>query len=392
MARSNWVAAAVVLLAAWFGADAVAADERKLILSLGVSEEYNDNVFFSVDDEIDDYINRLLGGLKVINRTERLDASLSGQVRNNHYADHDELDGLDQYYAGQAGYWLTPDLKGMLDAAYARDTQPDRDIEVTGLVLGTAVRKTQDYGAGIQYQLSEITAAALTYKYSEQRYDRDQFVDFRAHRGGLGFTRRMDRLWPNTTGRLNLNYAEYDYDTATVDYYAATVGMLWQMSEVWHLQIDGGARYTETEFDPSGAAERADEGWGGVGVLTLGYRGEYTLVSLTASHDVGPASGRDGSVERTSGVMDLRYRFAEKAWVGSGAGYYLNRADEGDLASRETDQNTLILRPYLRYDLTDTLFLEASYIFTRIDDNVIDEISERNVYLLKLMFEYPVFE
>ncbi len=382
---------AVAVLAALIGSGGAAADERRLVLSLGAGEEYNDNVLFSSRDAIDDFVTRLLAGLRLTNRTERLEASLSGRLQNNHYAENDEFDGLDQHYAAGVGYWATPKLKTSLDASYSRDTQPDRDIEVTGFVLDATARESRSLGLGLSYALDEITSASFSYANRDQRYAGDAFSDYRSQRGGIGFSRRLDRFWNNATGRLNVSYAQYDYDTARTDYQAGTIGFLWRLTEVWDLQVDGGLRRTQSEFDV-GSESVTDEGWGAVAALEFGYRGEYAAVSLNASHDIGPAGGRDGSVERTSGTLDLRYRFAERSWAGLAAGYHLNRAPAGELARRETDQDTLSLRPFLRFALTDRLFLEAAYGYTWIDDRVAGETYARNLVLLKLAFEQPILE
>lgn len=389
MSRRGLVLAVVVVMGLWVAP--AGADQRKLVLSLGAGERYNDNIFFSRDDEIDDYITLLSAGLEFINRTERLDVSLSGRAINQDYADNDDLDGLDQDYKGRIGYRLAPHLRATLDGSFSRDTQPDRDIEVTGMVLGTATRDTQQYGLGFQYDLTDITSAVLSYQYQDRDYEGSRYSDYNYHQAGLGFTHRLDKHINNTTGRLNFNYAHYDYTATQLDYYGATIGFLHRLTELWHLQIDAGARYVESEFRFSGG-KLTNEGWGGVGKLEFGYQGQYGATRLTVSHDVGASSGLDGTVERSSGVLDLSYRFAEKVRAGISSGYYRNIADSGELALNDTDEDTVNLRPYLRAGLTDTLFLEASYTYSQIEDNIDDTTRERSLYLLKLGWDYPLVE
>lgn len=389
MRRHVFVVVAVSIV--WLWATSVGANERRLVLSLGAGEKYNDNIFFSYDGEMDDYITVLTGGLKFINRSERSDFSLSGRVENQDYADNDDLDGLDQYYSGRLGYRMTPHMRVTLDAAYTRDSQQDRDIDVTGMLLGTTVRDSQRYGLNMEYALTEITSASLSYGYTEQQYDDPGYVDYNYHQAGLGLSHRLDRFWDNTTARLNLHYGHYDYPTTAIDYFAGTIGFLHRLTEVWHLQVDVGARYTESEFQFY-IFKETNSGWGGVGSLEFGYKGEYATAGLTLSHDIGAASGRDGSVERSSAVLNLGYRFTEKVSAGISAGYYLNIADAGDLALSDTDENTLNLRPHLRWELNDYLRIDASYSYSQIEDNIVDDARERSVYLLKLLLDYPVVE
>jgi hypothetical protein len=389
MNRYGWLRVAVVLIGLWSAS--VGAEERKLILSIGAGEKYNDNIFFSYDDEIDDYVTTLLGGLKFVNRSERLDMSLSGRVENQDYAENDDLDGFDQFYKARFGYLLTPKLRAVLDAGYSRDSQPDRDIDVTGMVLGSATRETFKGGLSTKYALNEITSVALSYKYREQTYDNPEFVDYTYHQGGLGFDRKLDKYFDNTTGRLYFNYAHYDYPQIQIDYYSGTIGFLRRLTELWYLQLDVGARYTESEFKAF-ADSRINEGWGGVGVLEFGYQGERGATSLTVSHDVGAASGVDGSVERTSVAMDVSYRVLEKSRVGVSGEYFLNKSDAGDLAPQETDERTLNVRPYLRLSLIDDFALVVSYTYTQNEDQTIEETRERNIYLARIVWDFPVVE
>ena len=60
--------------------DMVSADEFKLIPSIGIREEYNDNIFYSSNDTVDDFITTIRLGLELIERTERLDLNLSATV------------------------------------------------------------------------------------------------------------------------------------------------------------------------------------------------------------------------------------------------------------------------------------------------------------------------
>jgi opacity protein-like surface antigen len=385
--RRGWVLVIVLVM----GYATVQADQRRLVLSLGAGEKYNDNIFFTGDGEIDDFITMLSGGMAFVNRTERLDLSLSGRAINQDYADNDDLDGLDQYYKSRIGYWLAPHLKATLDGSFSRDTQPDRDIDVTGLVLNTATRDTQQYGAGIQYDPTDITSAFFSYQYRDQDYESSQYSDYNYHQVGLEFTHRLDKHIDNTTGRLNFRYAHYNYPATRLDYYAATTGFLHRLTELWHLQIDVGARYTESKFRLT-SGEQANNGWGGVGSLEFGYQGRDAAASLTMSHDVRAASGLDGSVERDSAVLDFNYRFAEKVRAGIAAGYFRNIADSGDLALNDTDENTCNLRPYLRAGLTDNLSLDVSYTYSQIDNRIDGVTRERSLAQLKLVWDYPVVE
>jgi hypothetical protein len=369
-----------------------AADERKFTTVLSAGEKYNDNIFYSYDDEIDDYITEISGTLRFLNRTERTGLNLSARLHYSDYAEEDDLNGTDQYYNAGVSYDLTPRLNGSLDAAYSRDSQPDRDIDSTGLVLGTDDRDRQKYGGALQYQFSEITTLGGSYRFNREDFADSEVDDFDYQQATLFLNRRLDRYWDNTTGRLYFNYATYDYYSADIDYYSGTVGLLWEITEVWYVLCDVGTRYTESTLDVSGVVVEENNGWGWVGSVQLKYHGEYAAVGMSLSHDIGTASGFSGPVERTSAEVDMSYRFVERLRTGVGCGYYLNKADAGDLMLTATDEMTLRVRPFMRWGFTDHLALEASYAFYYLDDNIVDKSLTRNVYLLKVEFDYDIIE
>ena len=117
-----------------------AADRRELDVFLGAREEYNDNIFFDSDDPVDDFITTISGGLKFLNQTERTDLYLSAIVDRLIYSDDKDLDATDQYYNGRFGYEFTPRFGATVDAAYSKDSRPDRDVAVSDLMLSTVPR------------------------------------------------------------------------------------------------------------------------------------------------------------------------------------------------------------------------------------------------------------
>jgi hypothetical protein len=132
------------------GAGQVAkAAEFKAIPSIALRGEYNDNIFFTRDETISDYIGTGSPGLEIINRTERLNLNLNGAFHFIRYEDADELDSDDYDAQGRIRYQLTPVLTGSAGAAYIKDSRPDREIEETGLVQDVRTRRRQRYNGGL---------------------------------------------------------------------------------------------------------------------------------------------------------------------------------------------------------------------------------------------------
>ena len=130
------------------------ADGDTLVVSLGLAEEYNDNVFFDRNNEIDDFITTVTPGIELRRRYERTSASLKGMFDIVEYSDNSDLDNIDQRYDANLSQKLTERLSLSGKASYKRDSRADRDIEETGLTYGTDVRKRQQYDAGVGFILS----------------------------------------------------------------------------------------------------------------------------------------------------------------------------------------------------------------------------------------------
>jgi len=388
----------LAVCAVLFSSMPAAADDREIDLFLGAKEEYNDNIFFTSDDTVDDFITTLSGGLKFLNRTERTDLFLSAIVERLLYSDNNDLDATDQYYKGRFGYKFTPRLGVNVDAAYSMDSRPDRDVAATGLILSTVPRQIQNYGGAVDYALTEITASNLYYRYTRQDFEPRQFdpdfPDYRAHRAGLGFAHQLDRYVTNATGRLNFGYNRFTYPETNTEtkVVIGTVGLAYDVTEKWRLLIDVGPDYYDSSFKVFGR-DFTYSGWGGTGTLQVAYTGEVTGSSLTLFHGIEPASGRDGSAQRTSAILDAFYRFAERGRTGLSTGYYINKANSGELALLPLDEHTFRIRPWLRFDIIfDKLYLEASYTYSYVKDRIRDRNTDRNLVWLQLGLDWPILE
>ena len=382
--------------------DAGSADEFKLIPSISVREEYNDNIFFDDHGEIDDWITTISPGLKLIERTDRLDLNLSALGHGIVYADNDDLNDFDQDYSGNISYRITPQLRVSADAGYKVDSRRDRDIETTGLVMSSKDRKRYRGGLSGEYVLTEKTAASLSYSYDRDDFDDPEEVDYKYHSSNLGFTHDLSEFFPRTVGRMNFGYAYYDSSDTTIDTYSGTLGFSWAMTEVFNLLIDLGTRYTRSDFRVAGldpfnpfliiTHNEKDHGWGGVGNVALSYKGEVTTASLSALKDVRPASGDRETTDRTSFLFKISRRFAEKFSAHLSGEYFLNKADAGELSRTDVDEQTISIRPGLSCEIIDNLILTASYTFTRLKDKEDNTEPERNLIYIQMSYGIPLFE
>jgi len=392
-----WLIAVIVILPT-----GVLADEFKLIPSIALREEYNDNIFFDDHGEIDDWITTISPELKLIDRTDRFDINLFARGDGIKYGQNDELNDFDQHYSGNIGYRVTSRFRVSAGAGYTVDSRRDRDIETTGLVLSSEERKRYNGSLSGEYVLTEKTAASLSYAYDKDDFDDPEEVDYKYHHSNLGFTHDLSEFFPRTVARMNFGYSYYDSSDTTIDIYSGTLGLSWAMTEVFNFLMDLGTRYTSSEFLVAQrhpfipfviiTREEKDHSWGGVGHVALAYRGEVTTASLSALKDVRPASGDRETTDRTSFSFKISRRFAEKFSAHLSGEYFLNKADAGELSRTDIDEQTISIRPGLSCELIDNLVLTASYTFTRVKDREDHTDPERNLIYVQLRYGVPLFE
>ena len=198
--------ALVTLLAVLLFGKVARTDDFKIIPLLSARQEYNDNIFLSEEDTISDFITTLAVGLEVFERTERLDSSLSARVAPLFYADNTELNEVDQFYRGQFNYRMTPNLDFGGNAAYIIDHRPDRDLAVTGLILGPERRRRLDVGGNLGYRISEITAASMFYEFHHEEFNDETLTDFETHSAAMGLTQDLSTWLEATVGRSSFGY------------------------------------------------------------------------------------------------------------------------------------------------------------------------------------------
>ena len=365
------------------------AEGDSLVTSLGLKEEYNDNIFLTDEDEIDDFITSVSPGIEFRRRYERVSASLKGLLDLTTYSDNSDLSEVDQLYTGDFRYLLTQRLSFSGEASFKRDSRPDRDIDETGLTFGTETRKRQNYSAGIGYSLTEKTGMNIRYAHGREDFDDPEFTDYKSHAVDAGFNHNLSSWISSTTGRLNLGYTRLDYLTTDIDYYRLTIGAERQWTEIYSYYFDVGVRSIHSEFNALG---EKDDSMGGVVKLGMRYKGELTYGDAFFSHDVAAASGRTGTTERTSFVFALQRRLSEKFTASLNGGYFLNKSDRGELAENDIDKETWKITPLLAYKISRYFTLEGSYTYTHIKDKAESEDRDRNLVFARLVLQYPFFE
>jgi hypothetical protein len=358
-----------------------------LVPSIALREEYNDNIFFGVEDPTGDFITTVSPGLKILDRTERLDLGLSGRLDGIYYADESDLNAVDQDYQGRLKYQFSERLGLLSDAGYIKDSRPDRDVLETGLVQSAQPRKRAFFSLGGDYHTGENTADSLFYRYEQSDYEDEEFADSQIHTIDFQHTWDARRFFEETIGHLDLGYANADFETSRVESVSGTVGAAWNATELWRLKVDLGVRYTVTDAETETTRDLS-----GVGKAAVEYRGVFTTADLVFLHDIREARGRGGTATRTELSGWAGYRISERFRLTLSAGYYLNRSREENISIEPVDEQTLRVRPGLRYEFTDDLVAEAAYSYIRVRDDIDRTTAVQNIVFGQIYWQWPLFD
>ncbi|OIP48287.1 MAG: hypothetical protein COX17_01785 [Deltaproteobacteria bacterium CG23_combo_of_CG06-09_8_20_14_all_60_8] len=382
--------------------------EFRLVPSVKVQEEYDDNIFYAAkESQESDFVSTVTPGVELKVEDPRLAASLKGSVAGISYVDNNALNAVDQFLTAGLTYMLTQRLRTQVNLNFTQDSQPGRDVEATGLpILITSGRARQQYNVGGDYTFSEKTALNFSYAFYRDRYENAALAGFQAHSFGLGLNHDLSQYVPELTGTMNVSTIRYDYPNIDVQSTTMTLGASWKYSEKVSLSGEIGPRFTRSEFEvpvtlfgfPTGRlrTETNDgQGWGGR--LSYACQGLLTKWELSLSRDLDQASGRSGTTERTTTGLDIARRLTEELSIGLYGGYYLNQSGAGEFASQEIDTRTWRAQPRIMYKVSQNLALQASYGFSMINEESINENSgdverTKNVVFLELRYEHPFFE
>jgi hypothetical protein len=398
------------------------ADPSKLELTADIETRYTDNVFFDIEDPVDDFILRASPGIQGGWDAEDVSLEFSGKAHFYHYREYDELNAVDQLYSGRLNRQWSDRFSTALSADFLIDERRDRELAETGLLFDDDRRWRQSYGLSGQYALSELSSVDLSYTFQVEDFENETHYDSGIHRVQALFSRSLASFLENCIGRIQAvgGFYEYrrDYDSTgtlvgfpvdikvedrqNIDYYSLSLGLGYQWTEKLNLTFDMGARLTRNkqrvsnEFSPnpyltSQADEEENESTGYVAMLTADYRGEKGGFSMLASHDLVPSSGQDGTTERSTLRLAVDRRLTLKWSCYGSARAYLNRSDDSRVTS-DDDELTLELKTGLRYALHPRWRIGADWRTYWIEDRQEHVDRYQNTMTLMLQWNWPVLD
>lgn len=377
---------------------------------------YDDNIFFSNSDPTEDFITILSSTLMGGYITERAEVELSTGLVYHAYRDNRDQDNTDLKFDGAWRHRWTERLQTGLAASYIDDQRRDRTLDESGLLTTDAYRTAQEYSLNGQYSLSEVHSVSVAYQFQSEVFDDPTIDDLTGHTVVVGYSADLGRRIERTTGSVQARFSTYEYsNSSTLDYsfpigtiaidqkrnidtYALSMGLGHAWTERLQFSLSAGARYTRFKSEIrqdnwllGGESSSESDSWGGVGNLYAAYSGQTTLSSAALSHDLVPASGRNGLTERTIFRLNTSWRPYGEWLLGGGVDAYLNRSDSSG-STTDIDQLNMGLSGFIRYDLNRYWSLRLNYIYYDIEDRQDDTHRQRNRIGFSVGWNMPILE
>jgi opacity protein-like surface antigen len=361
------------------------AKDVTIVPSITFAGVYDDNVYFTGTDEISDYLAIISPALTFDYASELFNLKANGIVDVLRYADESDLNTENQRYALDAGYQFMERWALSGNFSYIKDTTLDSELEETGIVNFRDDRESYNAGAGLSYQISELSDIGVSYTYEDMRYKDSDLDDYYASSISLPYNRKFNDGLDIFT--VEPRYVRLSSDTSDDVDYRLTLGWTHSPNETYRLRIFLGARYTVQDYKDG---RDTTSNWGGVADISLLKTAEIYSVLMGFNSDFfnEPSTGELNKLYRI--YCNLTRRFTERLGAGVNATFSLAQPDDED-AFNDKDIWYFVVEPSLTYQLTENHSLQLSYSYQQeYDKNLEDDRrSDRNMVWLSLIFNFP---
>ncbi len=363
----------------------VFAAETKLSTSLGLRQEYNDNVLYSRSDEIDDFVSYAIPSFRLTRTTELLELSALAIWSGWLFWDESDLNRVNQHYGLNGNYRLTERWSVSGLARYVKDSIQDSQLDETGSVdVGLDDRERINAGAGLDYAVSERSAIGSDYNFQKTNFEGRARVDSESHSVRFFYRRRLQ----NEKDVITIFPRFVWGDTENYDAYNTTLNFRWDhpFSETLDTSITVGVRNTHIDFkdDRDNTTD-----WGGVADMSLRKRGELTTGLIGFSNRLRPRT--NGELINVSRLYtDIDHRLSRRFGIGFAGSVYFSQLIEDD-PDDDDDRWFVRVSPSLFYRLTENHLLRLlySYDWQKALDAEGDRTRDRQRIWLQLTFNFP---
>ena len=379
----------LMLMACWIqlflSASMVLSAETKLLTSVDLRQEYNDNITYRRSDKIDDFISIVSPSLKLSYITEIFNLSALADWRGSLYWDNSDLNRVNQRYGLDGTYRLTERWSFTARGRYTKDSVQDSQLDETGSVrLGLSDRERLNAGAGLDYNLSERSTIGSDYNFQKTTYERRGDVDTDLHSIRFYYKRRLQNEKDIITIFPRFRWG----DTDDYDAYSSSLNFRWfhPFSETLDTSITVGVRHTRVDYDN----ERDDtDNWGGLADMWLRKKGELTNGRLGFRNDL--RTRTNGDIINVSRLYtDFDHRLSRRFGIGLEGSVYYSQLIE-DSPEDDDDRWYYVVSPSAFYRLTEDhiLRLRYSYNYEKSLDRDNNDTRERHRVWLQLTFNFP---
>ena len=334
-----------------------------------VIEEYNDNVLFRADDELDDWVTYIRPRINAEYATQRFRLSLDSGINSETYSDHTKFNTVDQDHNLALSHSLSRTLSLNAGGYYRKDTTLETELLEEGLLVSDRFDR-EKFGGNLGFNMSLSRKARLSGNYARHysEYDEgfnDRFAD--VYRLSPHYI-----LSPKTKLFLNLSYTQTEYDRPgdpTIDNYRIDPSFRHDFAEDFY--ISGGAGYRYTEEERIGASDEDYDGF----VFDLEFHRKWKRTSATLLVSKNQYSTVDRrSVDRDRVTIEGIHQLTKRVGATLAATYRRNRVDDDDSFS-DDDSDYYTVSPGVIYIFTPRISLRGSVDYSEYD---YDEGSNRD--------------
>ena len=293
--------------------------ETNLYTFIGFEQEYNDNILFTRENEIGDFITHIIPALRLNHATELFNFYALASLDSYLYWDNNDLNTTNQNYVVNGKYRLTERWTISGDAGYLKDTTLNSQLEETGIVGIRQKRERIDASAGTEYAVSEISSLGFDYDYRKINYEREFSVDNELNTFRLTYNRRLS----NQVDVFSI-FPQFTFGVSDLwDAYNSSLNfrLIHQFNPTLKGLFSIGVRNTQINYKD----ERDNSNnWGGVVEAWIEKKGEVTVGRVTLSNRLETrANGDIDNVSRLLCKVDrlLAVRFG----IGFNGGLYYTR-------------------------------------------------------------------
>lgn len=377
ISRSVGFLAAVVL--GVFVASAAYAMDFSPTLSLSVGEAYNDNIFLTKDDKVDDFITYITPGIDIQARSEVFDLRLSYFPTFSIYASNSEQNNTAQDVRFDGLAKITPKFDARLRAGYlqSQDVTNFAAIPQLGPISTNQRTEVLSFLTDVTYRFSSQLSLTLGVDYFNYSTDATDSNDSKTWTGRAVLSYMLGE---RTTLSANATVSKIDYEvTGDSTNQAYTLGINYRLGPTVTVYVNGGIAITKIDV-----VDKTDTGFsGGAGITKTFDRGS---ASLTFTQAVIPATDTSAPVNSQIVTFNFNMPFGQRFVSGVSASYAKYKT-VGDITLQDNDE--FRAGADLNYFIAPWASVGLTYTFLKHKDNL-SSLNDytNNIALLMLRLSY----